>query len=68
MLRWSFTDQQLSYLCRFPENVNQSKSIGGNYLLIDLTTERIFIYVNLLPKFKLLIREKKGLSEIQNNQ
>ena len=23
MLRWSFTDQQVSYLCRFPENVNQ---------------------------------------------
>ena len=23
MLRWSFTDQQVSYLCRFPENVKQ---------------------------------------------
>ena len=24
MLRWSFTDQQVLYLRRFPENVNQS--------------------------------------------
>ena len=32
MLRWSFTDQQVSYLCRFPENVNQKY---GRYLSID---------------------------------
>ena len=24
MLRWSFTDQEVSHLRRFPENVNQS--------------------------------------------
>ena len=33
-LRWSFTDQQVFYLCKFPENVNPALQIRANQLSI----------------------------------
>ena len=34
--------QQVSYLCRFPENINQTENLEGTCLLTDLLTKEIF--------------------------
>ena len=61
ILRSLVADQQVSYLCKFPENVNQSLNIEGTCVLIDLLTKRIFSNVILSPNFKMLFEEKSGL-------
>ena len=61
MLRWSFIEQQISYLCGFLGNVNQSQNMGGTCLLIDLLTKRIFSKVILSPNSKILFSEKNEL-------
>ena len=54
MLRWSFTDQQVSYECRFPENVNQSYNMEAIYLYIYFWKKGSFkMYFFLPPNFKI---------------
>ena len=62
---WLVADQQVSYLCKFPEHVNRSLNIEGTCLLIDLLMKRIFSDVILSPNFEMLLEEKCGL--ILNN-
>ena len=61
ILRWLVADQQVSYLCKFLENVNQSLNIEGTCLLIDLLMKRIFSNVILSQNFKILFEEKSRL-------
>ena len=56
MLRWSFTDEQVLYLCKSPENVNQDTC-----LLIDLLTKSIFSKVIFSINFKILFPENSGI-------
>ena len=43
ILRWLVADQQVSYLCKFLENVNQSLNIEG-YLPVDRFTDEKNIF------------------------
>ena len=56
-----FLVQQVSYLCKFHENVNQSYNMEGTCLLIDLLIKRIFSDVILSSNFKMLFEEESGL-------
>ena len=58
---WYVEFQQVLYLCRLPENVNQSKNSGGACLLIGLLTKNIFSKIILSPDFKILFSEKNRL-------
>ena len=60
ILRWLVADQQVSYLCKFCENVNQSLNIEGTCLLVDLLMKKMFANVILLPNFKMIFEEKSG--------
>ena len=61
MLRWSFTDEQVLYLCKSPENVNQSQNMKDTCLLIDLLTKSIFSKVIFSINFKILFPENSGI-------
>ena len=49
ILRWLVAVQQVSFLCKLPENVNQSLNIEGTCVLMDLLAKRIFSNVILSP-------------------
>ena len=60
MLRWSVTDQQVSYLHRSTENINQSWNMGGTCLFIDLLIKSIFSsYLAYLYELDLWTFEKR---------
>ena len=58
---FTFTGQQVSYPCRFPENVNQTWNKGVNCLLIDLLLKILFCKLILLSPFKILFVMRSGL-------
>ena len=60
-MKWLVDDQQISYLFKFPENVNQSLNTEGTCLLLDLPMKKILSKLILSPDFKMLLEENGGL-------